>query len=750
MIQKREIFPRVPLYYSVPMLFICIIALLILVFIFRVEYPVLLLSPSNAINVSACGVLNQSGAYYILNQSIIATTSPCLSINASNVILDGNFKSMKENPLSIAQMFEVSGNNVSLINLNLTYSTLGVVSYGNKTSVLDSYFNSTEQPGSIAINLGLGRESTIRRNDIFGFTFGILLSTSDYSFIEHNKISNLPNALYQPHGIYSNYNNYSSILNNSINLTDYGIILDNSYHSTVSNNVISGPLLKGISSLSSDLNIISDNIILNPRQIGISFSYPQDRLALSTELRNVSVLNGNSSSYDLDINSLDILHYSGVSSRVIINLTGGYFASYIFNNTYLTLSDSLNRSNLQFTENLSTSGANFTDSIKLGYNYAEVKSNLNPGLNKSAIINFFGLPTDLVNGTMYRNGLLCPAGMCINHTSMSAGNVSFTVMGWTNYSVGEGSVNPSISINEPSINELYFPYDFPVVFRVALNLNGSVKFSLNNGSTNVTMNTSNSRDFNYTQGSLSLGNYTFIAYANLSTGQNLTSSVIFRVVNPSINQSLSINEPDPNEQYTTAAFPVTFRVILSILNGSVKFSFNNGLTNTTMINDSSGVEFEYVQNSLDAGNYTFTAFANFTNGTRLKDSVNFSVVNTTGSSTGGPTGGSNSGGSSSGGSSSGGTTTGTTGNGTTSGGTTGSGFGTTSGTGSTQTLPGNQSSSTALRSMIFWLIVAVISVMIIILTILIVKAVRQRKNNLSSGVSVSNPVGSIGLISNLR
>ena len=106
-------------------------------------------------------------------------------------------------------------------------------------------------------------------------------------------------------------------------------------------------------------------------------------------------------------------------------------------------------------------------------------------------------------------------------------------------------------------------------------------------------------------------------WTNYSIGSGLPSA-----------PTLDINEPDNNDVYTQNMFPVLFSVDLS-QSGRAWFSLNNGSANTTM-NTDDNESFTYSRSALPAGNYTFTAYANFTN-TLLTDSafVNFRVTNTT-------------------------------------------------------------------------------------------------------------------------
>ncbi|MBM3232095.1 hypothetical protein FJZ21_01820 [Candidatus Pacearchaeota archaeon] len=691
MIQKEEIFPRVPLYYSVPMLVICIVALLILILTFRVEFPVLLLQPvpSNAINVSSCGVLSQNNSYYVLNQSL-SVGGDCLIINGNNITLDGLNSYWIANPSNIGIRFtavNITGNDVTVKNLNITsnnFSVLlnGIISSGNRSFVYNNYINSSTNTGisfnntfnSVAYRnilnpkYGSGADSNlgiyvfqsfganISENIIVNVSLnGISLSLSNNSLVYNNFITYLsnPSQSGQGVGLQASYNSFISL--NKINGLNYSILLSSSDNNSISLNEINNSFSDGVYSILSNNNKFVGNKILNPSRNGISF-ITSGIVQYSYYLENNSVSNGTIGYHSLNVNP----PFFSSQGLAYLSIKDNYFESYRLNNTYLIFA---NKDGLiNFTSIFgNVIGNNLSDHMILSNNFAEVKSNLNLGLNKSAVVTFYGLPNNIFNATVYRDGFPCPSTICTNVT-VDLGIATFNVTGWTNYSInwtGQVSTQP-----QPSA------------------------------------------------------------------------------------QTMSINEPDPNEQYTTASFPVTFRVGLSTLNGSVRFSFNNGLTNTTM-NTTDGLQFNYDQDLIPVGNYIFTAFANFTNGTRLKGSVNFSVINTTGSSTARSSGGSNSGGSSSSGSSSGGTTTAgtSTGNGTTAGTTTS--IGTTSGTGTPQTLPGTQSNSMALRSMIFWILIAVLSIMIIILSVLIFKAIKRRRIALASNLT-NSPVNTGGLISNLK
>ncbi|MBS3083237.1 hypothetical protein J4423_00365 [Candidatus Pacearchaeota archaeon] len=617
--------PVVPLYYSIPLLLVCISAFLILVFLFNVEVPQVMLQsvPTNVAYVNSCGVLNQDNAYYVLNQSINVAGN-CITINGVNVTLDGESKYVLQ-ATGIAVFVSAYGRNVTVKGLNITSAHAGIHLAGaSNSTVVSNYISNSFN--SIISNLGNGNSisnNIIDRPLSGGIGIGTIFFDGQSVSLKNNIVSNIPSS-------------YSSLLLYSFNETSYGFA----------------------------------------------------------------------------------------------ELTDNSFVYYNINSTFVTFVN-LGNGKINFIESLmNVNGSNLNDDVRLGFNYAYVNSS-NSGLNKSAIITFYGLPTNITNSTILRNGVLCPANICTNLTSLNAGTVVFNVTSWTNYSISNinsfinnpsnnanittnNSLNSIISINEPDSGDLYTVLDFPVLFNVNLTLNGSVKFSLNGGFMNMTMNTTDNRLFTYSQSLLTVGNYTFTAYANLTNGTRLSASVNFRVVD--IIPTMSIDEPDLNERYYLSAFPVTFVVTLN-QNGSVKFSLNNGVMNTTM-NTTDNVAFTYRQNLLTVGNYTFTAYANFTNGTRLSDSVDFRVVNNPSNN--------NPGGSSGGGNNNGGNS--------------GSGNSSNSSGGSSYVSPvlpsnysgffnsnsGNiKSSSGSARNVVYWLIIVILFVAIIILVFLIIKFIKS-------------------------
>src|SRR3989344_2226501 len=137
----------VPLYYSVPLLAICLAILSLMIFVFNIE-DLILLQPTTAVNVGSCvGELNITGGYYVLNTSLFGiSNSPnneCLRITADNVVLDGlgihnltgNYNPSGNNTLgSIGILIE--GDNVLVKNLNISNYETGIsIKFSNGSKI---------------------------------------------------------------------------------------------------------------------------------------------------------------------------------------------------------------------------------------------------------------------------------------------------------------------------------------------------------------------------------------------------------------------------------------------------------------------------------------------------------------------------------------------------------------------------------------------------------------------------------------
>ena len=172
--KRVSIVPNVPLYYTIPLLIVFISAFLILVFLFKVEVSIVLLQsvPTNVINVSSCGTLDQDNAYYVLNQSIdVSSGQPdCLIITGNNITLDGESKYLISIPSFLGRIVDIRGSNSLIKGLNMTVLLPAIsLSYG-------IYVN----PSS--------NNNTISENTLSNVSFGISTSSSDSNTISRNTI----------------------------------------------------------------------------------------------------------------------------------------------------------------------------------------------------------------------------------------------------------------------------------------------------------------------------------------------------------------------------------------------------------------------------------------------------------------------------------------------------------------------------------------------------------------------------------
>lgn len=201
-------------------------------------------------NVSQCGKINTSGAYYTLNQSIInnTLTTSCLNVTVENVTVD-------------CRGYNITiRNNVALV-------------YGNKKNItvkncIFSLVNSSSIYDGVAINLDYANNSYIFNNTITDTGMGISFNYVYNSTIEGNIMSNVP-----MYGIIllNSFNN--TIKNNNVSYVTHSAGYAIGIQSSGSNNLSNNDLFSSTTGLDfsgSSLNIISFNRIFNNSYLGVS------------------------------------------------------------------------------------------------------------------------------------------------------------------------------------------------------------------------------------------------------------------------------------------------------------------------------------------------------------------------------------------------------------------------------------------------------------------------------------------------
>ncbi|MBI5804076.1 right-handed parallel beta-helix repeat-containing protein, partial [Candidatus Pacearchaeota archaeon] len=185
---------------------------------------------------------------------------------------------------------------------------------------------------------------------------------------------------------------------------------------------------------------------------------------------------------------------------------------------------------------------------------------------------------------------------------------------------------PGVTINFPK-NKTYGYTSLHLNFNVTLNENGSVQYSLTGGANNITMFSSENRNFNHTNGSIADGGYKFNAYANDTAGNNnYTTNMAFSFNSSELSACGNLDEA--NKRYvliqnvtttgtcfTISADNITLEGRGYIVTGdggasdngvSVTSKLNITINNLNVTNFAHGIYSSGINNSLISGNYLYS------------------------------------------------------------------------------------------------------------------------------------------------
>lgn len=184
-------------------------------------------------------------------------------------------------------------------------------------------------------------------------------------------------------------------------------------------------------------NVLIRDLILNNFTIGYSINN-----SLDTTIKNSTFI---------DVQNDIFLLSDGNNNTKLVNLILNN-VSFIGNGAGSLINiEKSNLAKIVYLNPINASVNNFSSEVQLGFNFVSVNGS-NLGLNKSAEITFFNLPTNMRLPKIFRDNRFCPSNICMNLTSLNAGNVTFNVTGWSNYTILDPDV---VEISQTFNNETF-------------------------------------------------------------------------------------------------------------------------------------------------------------------------------------------------------------------------------------------------------------------------------------------------------
>ncbi|MDP1695713.1 MAG: PQQ-binding-like beta-propeller repeat protein, partial [archaeon] len=203
--------------------------------------------------------------------------------------------------------------------------------------------------------------------------------------------------------------NNNLLVNNTVNDNNLGgIYITGSSNNNLTRNIINNNLLYGISLNNSNTNKLIDNKISNSSSYNL-YLY----LANGSSIINTTIITNNSGSW---------MYLFKANNNLFTNTT---FAS---DNGYVNYKGTINASG-NFDVNRSQ--------FDIQSNLVSLNSTNITFMNSNATIVFYNLRTNFTRPYVLRDGSVCSSPICINLTSLNAGNVTFNVTGWTDYTIGD-------------------------------------------------------------------------------------------------------------------------------------------------------------------------------------------------------------------------------------------------------------------------------------------------------------------------
>jgi hypothetical protein len=328
-------------------------------------------------------------------------------------------------------------------------------------------------------------------------------------------------------------------------------------------------------------------------------------------------------SYSLDSGVTNVSMENSATSNVTYNSTnnsiadGHYTARFYCNDTSnnWNLSEStgftIDTLYPSITYNTSTyaDGANVTGAIFVEVNIIEIhKKNITFTLmNNTGTVNTTIKNSGFTDATTWHSSVnwtgLAGTNYTFNVTTYDeAGNFNSTATRHINVSAIPDATAPTITVNSP----LDGNYSSPLYYNVTLNEDGgSCLLSYNIGTTNVTMENSNNRNYNYTNASIGDGYYSFHLFCNDSSGNlaNTTGSYGVDSTYPTISYNVSTLADGSN--FSGSIFAQAVITETNVANVTFTLFNSSGLSNRTTYSGSAAAYRKINWTLSAASNYTF-------------------------------------------------------------------------------------------------------------------------------------------------
>ncbi len=515
-------------------------------------------NPNVATNIDTCGPISFPGEY-TLNANIIGNgSSPCITIDSSDVIFDGAGFTIDGNGQDGVYVYNdtITLTNVTLKNLIVTNSNYGIYYYDVTNGNINN--NTASSNNYDGIYLAFSTNNTLTNN---------------------NASSNTDKGIY----LLSSSNN--TLTNNTANSNNYGIDIESSSNNnTLTNNNASSNTEKGIYLVSSNDNNLTGNTASLNTNYGIYLdSSLYNHLTSNTANSNTYGIYLVSSGDDNSDNNL-------TDNNASLNTNTGIYLDSINNNN---LTGNTASSNTNYGIYLGSSLYNHLTSNTANSNDNGIylySSQYNRLTNNTANSNTYGIHLDSSEGNTLTKNTVNDNSDGIYLFSSSNNNIGASVtvpevsFRWVNVNTSTASnANSEDTITDYGNytlqvgDDMYFTYKLPFTFpfrgrsitNISVNTNGLIEL-LENGETCSLCSDYRTHADNNHMGiidAIFASNDDLITEPSTSSGNNYTA--VFNFGNKMVIEWNGSTLADDN----SVSNPIWFQVVL-YPNGIVEWNFN--------------------------------------------------------------------------------------------------------------------------------------------------------------------------------